>query len=108
MDIDINKVIPVGRHVLVRRCIRQDVEKDGVTIYIPDVVKDDTNFCEILRVGSKCKTLSGADEGSIVHVPDALGSFDHRACLDDKGTCYLVPEDDIVPVVYDDNKRTGT
>ena len=107
MDIDINKVVPVGRHVLVRRCDRQDVEKDGVTIYIPETWKDDTNFVEVLRTGPKCRTLSEADEGSIVHVPDAPGSWHRRVRLDDEGTCFLVNEDDIVPVVYD-NQRTDT
>jgi co-chaperonin GroES (HSP10) len=103
VDIDIDKIRMVGDKVMVMRCFNPDIEdEDGnPLIVMPDIVKEDTNFCEILAVGPKCKAFSEEHVGCIVHVPDNPGRHTY-VYLDDKKACIILRESDILPATYDE------
>ena len=91
--IDIASIKPIGEFMLVRKCQRPDA---GL-IVLPDLVKDFTNYVEILAVGGKCKHFTAEHVGGLVQCPDFA---DGMHCIDERGEYWMVKESIIEPIVY--------
>lgn len=90
--INVNKIKPVGNYMLVRKCQRPD---QGIII-LPDQVKEDTNFVEVIAVGNKCKHFLQEHVGATVQCPDFA---DGMHCIG--GEFWMVREPIIHPVVFE-------
>jgi hypothetical protein len=87
-----DRIRPVGTFMLVRKCERPQ----PALIILPDLVREDTNFVEVLAVGPKCKHFTPEHIGKTVQCPDFA---DGMHCLG--GEFWMVKELLIQPVVYE-------
>jgi co-chaperonin GroES (HSP10) len=93
------RIKPLGDRVLLHKCVNEEPTDDAgnVLIVLPDMTRDNTNFCQVVASGPKCKVPW--PEGAIVRVkvdyhqdlsevPDSMGAF------------WLAREELVEPVVY--------
>jgi hypothetical protein len=94
--IDISKIKPIGRHILVRKCIKAD---EGLII-TPEQYKHDTNFVEILTLGNKCRVFTPETIGKCVQCPD---NADGMFCVnpDDGADYWMVKEELLDPCLFE-------
>lgn len=92
-EIRAERIRPIGQYMLVRKCERPEPD----FIILPDLVKEDTNFVEVLAVGAGCKHFTTEHVGSTVQCPDFA---DGMHCLG--GEFWMVKESLIPKVVFDE------
>lgn len=90
---------PMGDRLLLHKCENPEPQDDAgnVLIVLPDMTKDNTNFCQVLAAGPKCKVEWPKDaivrvkhdyHADLVEVPDTQGEF------------WLAREGIVEPAVY--------
>lgn len=90
--IDASHIKPIGTFMLVRKCERP---QPGL-IVLPDLVREDTNFVEVLAVGPKCRHFGQDHVGKMVQCPDFADGMHNLG-----GEFWMVKEELIMPVVYE-------
>jgi len=110
---------PIGTWVLVRKCARGKVLKDGSrgievgggkTLAFPSAYAEKTNWCELIAVGDKCKAIRReytrrfrGEEGYKVWVPDGISQ--DIQCLDHELFEYWAVKEEKIPTfLYVDGK----
>ncbi len=93
--IDIKRIKPLGRFLLVRKCQHEDA---GL-IVLPEQYKDTTNFVEILAVGNKCKDFKPEHIGKMVQCPDFHEGL--HFLVEGSSEYAMVREDVLEPVVFE-------
>jgi hypothetical protein len=91
--INVEKIKPIGNHVLVRKC--RTAKPD--LIEVPDAYREQCEFVEILAVGMKCKHLSDEHVGKMLQCPDF--SEDMHS-IDDNGEFWMCRETIFEPIVF--------
>jgi len=94
-EYDVSRIKPLGAKLLVRKC----VQKEPDLIILPDVVKETTNFCEVLAVGDKCKLFGQDSVGKLVQVPDSSDGL--HFIVEGSSEYAIVVESILEPVTYD-------
>lgn len=94
--IDVMSITPVGCKLLVRKCINKDPEY----IILPDQAREQTNYVEILKVGSRCKVFSDNDVGKKVQCPDYADGL--HFISEGSSEFAIVNEELIEPVTYEE------
>jgi co-chaperonin GroES (HSP10) len=93
--IDVSRIKPIGRHILVRKC----VHKDAGLIVLPEQYKETTNFVEILAVGPKCMVFNQEHIGKIIQCPEFS---DGLHFLVEGSSEYAMAREEILdPVLFD-------
>lgn len=92
--VDIEKLKPIGRTLLVRKCTWG--EKRGNqhwvgTIAVPDFVAENTGWAEIIAVGDSCKLFDASMIGEVTHLPPWKPNHMRRVLNDDE--YFLVKEE---------------
>lgn len=93
--IDVGRIRPIGAKLLIRKCIQKEPEY----IILPDMVKETTNFCEIIAVGNKCKFFGQDSVGKLVQVPDSADGL--HFIVDGSSEYAIVVESVLEPITYD-------
>ena len=65
---------PLSDWVYIRKCKNENILKDNgeILLHLPDEVKENTNWVEILAIGPKCKVLRPEHIGKLVHCSEDL------------------------------------
>jgi len=90
--IHVDHIQPIGTFMLVRKCERPDPDY----IVLPDQIKEDTNFVELLAVGPKCKHFLPEHVGCMVQCPDFADGMHNLG-----GEFWMVKEALIMPVIFE-------
>ena len=80
------RIKPLGDRVLLHKCVNEEPadENGKVLIYLPDMTRDMTNFCQVSASGPKCKVpwpegaivrVTVDDHQDLSEVPDSEGAF---------------------------------
>lgn len=58
--LDIDKVSLLRDHILLLKCFNENIlDDDGkVLVYLTDQTQDTTRWCEVIKIGPGCKTLT--------------------------------------------------
>ena len=88
------KIKPMGNRLLLHKCINEE-SQDG--IILPEKSADNTNFCQVIAIGPKCKIEW--PEGAIVRVTTDYHQ-DLVGVPETNGEYWFAKENIVEPMVY--------
>jgi len=93
------KIKPLGDRLLLHKCENEEPkdEAGNVLVVLPDMTRDNTNFCQVLASGPKCKTEWPI--GAIVRVNQDYHQ-DLTAVPEGNNEVWLAREAIVEPVIY--------
>ncbi len=90
--LDIDKIRPINRKLLVRKCVNDHArdENGEVLIYLPDESYEQCYFVEILKVSDDCRQFTQDMIGKGIQVPDFITGLQG---IDQEAGLFMVSED---------------
>lgn len=91
---DARAIKPLGNRLLLHKCINEEAQ-DG--IILPEKSADNTNFCQVVAIGPKCKVEW--PEGAIVRVTTDYHQ-DLVGVPETSGEYWFAKENIVEPIIY--------